>query len=222
MKKVVSLFLGVLLVLVLSVDGFACMRDSAPWSYGSYVRQGFFSPHWERHNHFARSAWEDWGWGYNRFSNAGRISDNPTDLWMAPRWEGGASSCVFTLELPQIVAQSGGGVTDASLVLSFKDDGGFFDGFEYAALYDGYERSYFEVNTGNYIIPISEGGLTSLNRDGSLAFTLDRLFGDFTLLSARLAVLQDDPIATPIPASAWLVGSMLCAFFGLRKRGACA
>ena len=168
MKKVISLCLGVLLVLVFSVDGFACMRNSAPWSYGNNARQGFFSTRWERHNHLGRSAWYDWGWGYSRFSNAEQVSDDPTDLWMAPRWEGGASSCEFTLDLPRSIAQSGGPVTDASLVLSFKDDGGFFDGFEYAGLFDGHQRSYFEVNSGRWHHGPQQGRLARLHPGASL------------------------------------------------------
>lgn len=139
------------------------------------------------------------------------------NLWMSPRMEKGTNLCNFTLELQQDVNTSEWLITDAFLVLSFKDDGGKYDFFEFANVFDGYERSYFEVDTGNYVIPISNDGITALNKDGSLAFTLTRLMGDFSFCSAQLIALAE-PSPMPLPSSVLLFVPMLSALLILRKR----
>ena len=139
------------------------------------------------------------------------------NLWMAPSWEKGASRCSFSLSLPDGTAESNLSVTDAFLVLSFKNDGGYMDLMQSAIVTEGYQWSYLKVNTGNFVIPVSEDGIIALNRDGSLAFTLGRLIGDFTFESAQLLAFAE-PSPVPIPSSVLLLAPVMCFMLAMRKR----
>lgn len=170
MRKIVSVWIGIVVIMGLSSNAMAYMASSSAYNAGN--------------------------------------------LWMAPYWEKGVSMSTFSLVL--YPKEQGGTLTDACLVLSFSDDAGRCNGWDFARVSDGSAWSYFDVNTGNYIIPISQDGLTALNTKGELTFTLERLFGDFTFRSARLVAEESNPV--PIPGAVWLFGSALLILFGWRRR----
>jgi hypothetical protein len=100
----------------------------------------------------------------------------------------------------------------ASLVLNFLDTGGVFDLFDYARVSYGNTKTWCEVKTGQVYIPISTEGLKDLNSTGKLDFTLERMYGDFTVKSAMLV---SQPV--PIPGTLLLLGPSLMGLLGFKK-----
>lgn len=135
------------------------------------------------------------------------------DMWMS--YTKSASSSSFTLQLTDLEDAR---LTSAILVLNFEDDGGAFDLFEYASISYGNESTWCEVESGDVLVKLSSDGLTALNANGHIEFTLSRMYGDFTFRSASLTATTKCTTPVPVPSTIWLIGPTLIGFVGVQRR----
>jgi hypothetical protein len=108
-------------------------------------------------------------------------------------------------------------VTSAKVSLYFTDDSSL-DWYEYAKFDVGTNKVKWEVDDGSKSFTIDYlSSLSRLSDEGRLNGNLKATKGDFRFDRAVLSV-EAAPVATPIPAAAWLLGSGLVGLVGVRRR----
>jgi hypothetical protein len=245
MEKRSVLVMAVLMVLCFTGIGYTCPSYYIPERGGASLWKASPRDNWGGSHHFSLfggshhfslfegpdrfDPWKAASWKKGRKSHTLTLSSDKEvfNTWMASPWKGGKNSSTFTLSLEDFFPSFEGTLISAFLRLSFKDDGGWFDGWEYAKLSYGYGKEIIEVDSDTAVIPISRKGLAALNEKGELQFTLTRLFGDFYFKSAELiakGISDPAPTPTPIPGSMWLFFSALAGsgfLFSGKSRQAC-
>ncbi len=112
-------------------------------------------------------------------------------------------------------------VTSADVQLSFTDDSGLYDFWEYARLDAGTNNFYWEVETGD--ISFTLASLMTLSNTGTVDATLTALWGDFYFESATLTAEGTAPssgstTSTPEPTTMLLLGIGLVGLAGREVR----
>lgn len=137
------------------------------------------------------------------------------NVWMSP--VDGVDKIEFTMGLDDCVLCPDMSLVSATLFVNFEDDTDIFDLYEYASISDGYTDTLCEVETGTAVINVSPDGLTALNSQGELTFTLNRMYGDFTCSWAVLTATAQT-VTVPVPGTLWLFGPALIGFMRIRRR----
>lgn len=113
-------------------------------------------------------------------------------------------------------------ISSATIGLSLRDDGGWFDFWEYADLNVGTQTFSWEVDTGTSIFSVSS--ILTLSDTGLLDVSLKADAGDFWFQSANLTAegdymtLPPSPTPTPEPATILLFGAGIIGLAGNRIR----
>jgi len=102
----------------------------------------------------------------------------------------------------------------AGLSIGLYDDGGWFDHFEYTDITVGGQTSNFEIDFTDIAVGVSATGLISLNANGLLDVTINRVLGDFYLGDSTLAACGQR-VAEPASFAVLILGVMLLV---LRRR----